>query len=64
MPSKKVDEITYPFPNFNTSTVAPLKSKRQWLHRWSLEKVKKFRSTFYNGCDYLSILELKLNHVS
>ena len=38
--------------------------KPQRLHRWSLGMGKSFHPTFYNGCDYLSLLGLKLNHVS
>ena len=34
------------------------------LHRWSLGKVKKFHLSFYWACDYLSMLEFKLIHVS
>ena len=44
------DEITYP--------------KLQRFHRWSLWMEKLFHLTLYNGCIYLSMLELKLNHVS
>ena len=35
----------------------------QPLHRWSLGMDKWFLLTFYNGCDYLSMLGLKLIHV-
>ena len=38
--------------------------KLQRLHRWSLRMDKQFHPTFYNGCNYLSMLGLKLNHVS
>ena len=38
--------------------------KLQRLHRWSLGMDKWFHSTLYNGCNYLSMLGLKLNHVS
>ena len=38
--------------------------KLQRLHCWSLGMGKKFHPTLYNGCDYLSMLGLKLNHVS
>ena len=34
------------------------------LHRWSFGIVKLFHPTHYNGCDYLPMLGLKLNHVS
>ena len=37
--------------------------KLQRLHRWSLGMDKLFHPTHYNGCDYLSMLGLKLNHV-
>ena len=37
--------------------------KLQRLHRWSLGMDKKFHPMHYNGCDYLSMLGLKLNHV-
>ena len=39
-------------------------SKLQRLHRWSLEMDKKFHPTLNTGCDYLSMLGLKLNYVS
>ena len=52
MPSKVWDEITYPFPNYTAA------------NRWSFGMDKKLHLTFYNGCNYLSILGLKLNHVS
>ena len=38
--------------------------KLQQLHHWCLGMDKQFRQTFYNGCNYLSMLGLKLNHVS
>ena len=38
--------------------------KLQWLYHWSLGMDKQFHPTFYNGCNYLSMLGLKLNHVS
>ena len=38
--------------------------KLQRLHRWSLGMDKSFHATLYNVCDYLSMLRLKLNHVS
>ena len=38
--------------------------KLQRLHRWSLGMDKQFHPIFYNGCNYLSMLGLKLNHVS
>ena len=38
--------------------------KLQRLHRWSLGMDKWFHPTFYNECNYLSMLGLKLNHVS
>ena len=37
--------------------------KLQRLHRWSLG-MDKFHPIHYNGCNYLSMLGLKLNHVS
>ena len=36
----------------------------QWLHHWSLGMDKSFHPTLYNGCNYLSMMTLKLNHVS
>ena len=39
-------------------------SKLQCLHSWSLGMDKQFHLTHYNGCNYLSILGLKLIHVS
>ena len=38
--------------------------KLQPLHRWSLEMDKQFHRALYNGCNYLSMLGLKLTHVS
>ena len=38
--------------------------KLQWLHRWSLGMDKLFHPIHYNGCNYLCMLGLKLNHVS
>ena len=38
--------------------------KLQRLHRWSLGMDKLFHPIHYNGCNYLSMLGLKLNHVS
>ena len=42
-------EINYPFPNFNC---------------WGLKFGNGFHSTLYNGFNYLSMLGLKLIHVS
>ena len=39
-------------------------SKLQRLHCWSLGMDKLFHPTVYNGCNYLSMLGLKLNQVS
>ena len=38
--------------------------KVQWCTRWSLETDKWFNLTLYQACGYLSMLWLKLNHVS
>ena len=38
--------------------------KLQRLHRWILGMDKQFHPTHYRTCDYLSMLGLKLNHVS
>ena len=38
--------------------------KLQRINRWSLGMDKSFHPTVHNGCNYLSILGLKLNHVS
>ena len=38
--------------------------KLQRLHRWSLGMDKLCQPTLSNGCNYLPILGLKLNHVS
>ena len=38
--------------------------KLQRLHRWSLWMDMQFHPTFYDGCDYLSMLAFKLFHVS
>ena len=53
MPSKVWDEILNPFPNLNNCTV-----------RWSLGMDRSFQLTHYNGSNYLSMLDLKLYHVS
>ena len=37
--------------------------KLQRWNRWSLGMDKKFHPTLCNGCNYLSILGVKLNHV-
>ena len=37
--------------------------KLQRLHRWSLGMGKYFHPTHHNGCNYLSILGIKLNRV-
>ena len=51
-PSKVLDEITYPFPNFNGCTI------EVWeMDNWFHPKVN-------NGCNYLSILGLKLIRAS
>ena len=42
----------------------PVKCVVKWLYRWSLEMDKQFHPTLHNGCNYLSTLGLKLNHVS
>ena len=34
------------------------------LHRWSLGMDKEYYATLYNGINYLSMLRLKLNHIS
>ena len=52
IPSKMWDEISYPFPKF------------QWLHHQNLGMDKKFHPILYNGCNYISMLGLKLIHVS
>ena len=52
MPSKVWDEITYPFPNI------------KGCNHWSLGMDKLFHRTIYNGCIFLSMLGLKLTHVS
>ena len=44
------DEITYPFINFNGATI----DVKEWISNLSL----------HCACDYLSMLGLKLNHVS
>ena len=51
MPGKLWGEITFPFLNFK-------------CNRWSLGMDKQFHPTFYNGCNYLSMLGLRLYHVS
>ena len=47
------DEITYPFPNFNGTAVEVW----EWISNFIL-------LTFYNGCNYLSMLSLKSIYVS
>ena len=51
MPSKVGDEITYLFPNVNGATSEGL----EW---------KYFHLTFYNECNYLSMLRSKWNRVN
>ena len=53
MPSNVWDGITYRSPNFNGCTVDV----------WELIKLT-FHPTLYNGCNYLTMLGLKLIHVS
>ena len=48
------DGITYPFLNFNGSTIEV----------WECISNTKSHPTLYWACDYLSMLGLKLNHVS
>ena len=50
MRRKVWDEITHPFPNFNSVEV------------W--EGMSNFIPTLYDGCNYLSMLVLQLNRVS
>ena len=52
MPDKVWDEITYPFSIYNGVTVELLRVD------------KLFHPTHYNVCNDLSMLRLKLNHVS
>ena len=47
MPIKVWDEIASPFPNYH----------------WSLGMNKQFHPPLHNGCNHLSMLELKLNNV-
>ena len=51
------DEITYPFLNFDGANYLSIPKLR------SLGMDKYFHPTLYNGCDYLPVLGLKLNHV-
>ena len=51
MPGKVWDEITYPFLNFNGSTI----EVKEWISNCI---------SHYNRCNYLSMLGLKLNHIS
>ena len=44
--------------------VIALRCIPEQLQRWSLGMDKYFHPTLYNGCSYLSMLWLKLNHVS
>ena len=53
MSSKVGDEITYPFPNSNGCTVGV----------WKLIVIFTTH-VMYNVCNYLSMIGLKLNHVS
>ena len=53
MPSEARDEITYLFPNFNVATIEV----------WEWMKLL-FHPILNNGCDYLSMLGLKLFPVS
>ena len=47
---KVCDEIIYPFTNFNGATIEVW----EWISN----------HTLYNGCNYISMLQLKLNHFS
>ena len=49
---KAWDDITYPFPNFNGATV------EVW------EWINNIHPILYWACDYLSMMGLKLIHVS
>ena len=49
------------FINICPSRLVPRKA---YLNRWSLRIDKKFHHTIYWACDYLSMLVLKLIHVS
>ena len=46
------DEINYPIPNI-----------LQWLYRWSLRMEKHFHPKLNNGCNYSSMLGIKLTYV-
>ena len=50
---KSVDEITYPFPNFNGAAIE--------VWKWISNFIPQFTG---HAIDYLSMLRLKLNHVS
>ena len=52
MPTKVRNEIIYPALNFNGATVVV-----QEIDKW-------FHPILYNGCNYLSMLRLTLNHAS
>ena len=53
MASKMRNAMTYPFPIFNGATVEAW----EWIS-------KLISQSIYNGYDYLSMLGLKLNHIS
>ena len=54
--------------NFNLSMDKQLQAQLSvgwnYLHHWSLGMDKELHPTHYNGCNYLSMLGLKLIHVS
>ena len=65
MPGKVWDEITYPFPSFNGYTVEVWEWISEFIPHckcWSLGMDKWIHSTLYNECNYLYMLEWKLNH--
>ena len=51
MPRKVCDDIIYLFPNFNGVTFVVL----EWTSNFP---------TLYDVCDYISMLRLKLTHIS
>ena len=53
-PSKKWDEITYPFKNFSGASVQVL----EWISNLVISL------PLYNGCNYVSMLGFELSHLS
>ena len=56
--------VSTSFYKFHASTTSLSRLQERRLLRESLEMEKLFHPTLYNGCDFLSMVGLKLTHVS